>query len=51
MHQYKDKVSDVSDYHQNIGTSCNSKPKLPNLKICVLKLEKDDQNMNECMSA
>ena len=34
---YKDKVPDVSDDHQNIGTSCNSKLKLPNLKICVSK--------------
>ena len=34
---YKDKVPDVSDDHQNIETSCNSKLKLPNLKICVSK--------------
>ena len=47
----KDKVPDVSDLHQNIGTSCNSKFKLPNLKICVSKLQKDYQNMTECMSA
>ena len=39
--EYKDEVPDVSDYHQNIGTSCNSKLKLPNLKISVSKLQKD----------
>ena len=49
--EYKDKVPDVSDSHRNIGTSCNSKLKLPNLKIYVSKLQKDYQNMNECMSA
>ena len=40
MHQFKEKVPDVSDSHQNIETSCNSKLKLPNLKICVSKLQK-----------
>ena len=39
--EYKDKVPDVSDSHQNTGTSCNFKHKLPNLKICVPKLQKD----------
>ena len=39
--EYKDKVPDVSDSHRNIGTSCNSKLKSPNLKICVSKLQKD----------
>ena len=35
--EYKDKVPDVSDSDRNIGISCNSKVKLPNLKICVSK--------------
>ena len=39
--EYKDKESDVSDSHRNIGTLCNSKLKSPNLKICVSKLQKD----------
>ena len=39
--EYKVKVPDVLDSHQNIGTSCNSKLKLPNSKICVSKLQKD----------
>ena len=39
--EYKDKVPDASDSHRNIGTSCNSKLKSPNLKICVSKLQKD----------
>ena len=47
---YKDKVPDVSDDHQNIGTSCNSKLKLPNLKICVSKNYKKTTKiwMNVC---
>ena len=51
MDQCKDKVPDVSHSHQNIETSCNSKLKLPNLKIYLSKLQKDNQNKNECMSA
>ena len=39
--EYNYKVSDVSDSQQNIETSCNSKLKVPNLKICVLKLQKN----------
>ena len=39
--EYKYKVPDVSDFHRNIGTSCNSKLKLPNLKICVSKFQKN----------
>ena len=39
--EYKDKVTDVSDSHRNIGTSNNSKPRLPNVMICVSKLQKD----------
>ena len=38
--EYKDKVPDVSDSHQNIETSCNFNLELPNLKICISKLQK-----------
>ena len=41
MHQYKDKVPDLSHSYQSIGTSCDSKLKLPNLKIYVSKLQKE----------
>ena len=39
--EYKDKVTDVSDSHRNIGTSNNTKARLPNLMIFVSKLQKD----------
>ena len=36
--EYKYKVRDASDTHRNIGTSCSSKLKLPNLKILCIKI-------------
>ena len=39
--EYKDKVPDVSDFHRNIGTSCNSKFNLPKFKDLCLKSKKE----------
>ena len=39
--EYKDKLPNVSDSHRNIGTSCNSKLKLPDSKIYVSKIQND----------
>ena len=35
--EYRDKINDVSDSHQNIETSCNSKLKLPKFKNLLIK--------------
>ena len=35
--KYKEKVPDVSDYNQNVETTCNSKLKLVELKDLFIK--------------
>ena len=38
--EYKDKKPDISDFHRNIGVSCNTKLKLPKFEdLCIKSTE------------
>ena len=47
--EYKCKVPDVSNSRRNIGTLCNFKLRFQNLKVFVLKVQKNYSKMNEYM--
>ena len=43
--EYKDKKPDVSDFHPNIGVSCNTKLKLPKFEdLCIKSTGKELQD-------